>query len=99
MRDANTATKVGDYDVQAQPGGRVPGIELRSNSPGAELMHLEDYCVDQPMEAGAVDCGRQRRALLETGAADHGDRQDIIARNFGIAELDFRFVLIYSDDR
>lgn len=55
-RDANMAAKVGDYDVEAQLGGQVPGIELRSNSPGAELMHLKDYCVDH--------------RLLRTGSAN-----------------------------
>jgi phosphatidylserine/phosphatidylglycerophosphate/cardiolipin synthase-like enzyme len=55
-RDANMAAKVGDYDVEAQLGGRVPGIELRSKSPGGELMHLKDYCVDH--------------RLLRTGSAN-----------------------------
>jgi phosphatidylserine/phosphatidylglycerophosphate/cardiolipin synthase-like enzyme len=45
-RDANMATKVGDYDVAAQLGGRIQGLEIRSKSPGGELMHLKDYCVD-----------------------------------------------------
>jgi phosphatidylserine/phosphatidylglycerophosphate/cardiolipin synthase-like enzyme len=55
-RDANMAAKVGDYDVEAQLGGRVQGIELRSNSPGGELMHLKGYCVDH--------------RLLRTGSAN-----------------------------
>lgn len=55
-RDANMAAKVGDYDVEAQLGGRVPGVELRSNSPGAEPMHLKAYCVDH--------------RLLRTGSAN-----------------------------
>ena len=55
-RDANMAAKICDYDVEAQLGDRVPGIELRSNSPGAELMHLKDYCVDH--------------RLLRTGSAN-----------------------------
>jgi phosphatidylserine/phosphatidylglycerophosphate/cardiolipin synthase-like enzyme len=45
-RDANMAAKIGDYDVETQLGGRVSGLELRSNSPGGELMHLKGYCVD-----------------------------------------------------
>jgi hypothetical protein len=32
--------------VEAQLGGEVQGIELRSNAPGGELMHLKGYCVD-----------------------------------------------------
>jgi phosphatidylserine/phosphatidylglycerophosphate/cardiolipin synthase-like enzyme len=57
-RDANMAAKVGDYDVEAQLGGRVQGIELRSNSPGGELMHLKGYCVGH--------------RLLRTGSANFG---------------------------
>jgi phosphatidylserine/phosphatidylglycerophosphate/cardiolipin synthase-like enzyme len=37
-------------------GGRVQGIEIRSNAPGAELMHLKGYCVDH--------------RLLRTGSAN-----------------------------
>lgn len=55
-RDANMAAKVGGYDVEAQLGGQVSGIELRSKSPGGELMHLKDYCVDH--------------RLLRTGSAN-----------------------------
>ena len=45
-RDANMAAKVGDFDVEAQLGGRAQGLELRSNAPGGQLMHLKGYCVD-----------------------------------------------------
>jgi phosphatidylserine/phosphatidylglycerophosphate/cardiolipin synthase-like enzyme len=45
-RDAGMAAKVGDYDVEAQLGGPIHGLEIRSKSPGGELMHLKDYCVD-----------------------------------------------------
>jgi phosphatidylserine/phosphatidylglycerophosphate/cardiolipin synthase-like enzyme len=55
-RDANMAQKVGDFDVEAQLGARPQGIELRSNSPGGELMHLKGYCVDH--------------RLLRTGSAN-----------------------------
>jgi phosphatidylserine/phosphatidylglycerophosphate/cardiolipin synthase-like enzyme len=55
-RDANMAAKVGDYDAEAQLGGQVPGIELRSKPRGGELMHLKDYCVDH--------------RLLRTGSAN-----------------------------
>ena len=46
-RDANEAAEVGDYDVEAQLGGRVQGLEIGSKAPGGELMHLKGYCVDQ----------------------------------------------------
>jgi phosphatidylserine/phosphatidylglycerophosphate/cardiolipin synthase-like enzyme len=55
-RDANMAAKVGDDDVEAQLGGQIPGVELRSKSPGGGLMHLKDYCVDH--------------RLLRTGSAN-----------------------------
>ncbi|HEY1862891.1 MAG TPA: phospholipase D-like domain-containing protein [Roseiarcus sp.] len=55
-RDANMAAKVGDYDVEAQLSDQVQGMELRSNAPGGELMHLKDYCVDH--------------RLLRTGSAN-----------------------------
>jgi hypothetical protein len=31
---------------QAQLGGRVQGLDIRSNSPGGELIHLKGYCID-----------------------------------------------------
>jgi hypothetical protein len=50
------AAKVGDYDVEAQLAGQVPGIELR---PHAELMHLKDYCVDRRLlRAGSANFSR-----------------------------------------
>ena len=55
-RDASMAEKVGDFDVEAQLGGRVQGIELRSSQPGGELMHLKGFCIDH--------------RLLRTGSAN-----------------------------
>jgi phosphatidylserine/phosphatidylglycerophosphate/cardiolipin synthase-like enzyme len=55
-RDANMAAKVGDYDVEAQLGGPIHGLEIRSKSAGGELMHLKDHCVDH--------------RLLRTGSAN-----------------------------
>jgi phosphatidylserine/phosphatidylglycerophosphate/cardiolipin synthase-like enzyme len=55
-RDAGMAAKVGDYDVDAELGGPIHGLEIRSKSPGGELMHLKDYCVDH--------------RLLRTGSAN-----------------------------
>jgi phosphatidylserine/phosphatidylglycerophosphate/cardiolipin synthase-like enzyme len=49
------AAEVGDYDVEAQLGGRVQGLEIRSNS-GDEVMHLKGYCIDH--------------RLLRTGSAN-----------------------------
>jgi phosphatidylserine/phosphatidylglycerophosphate/cardiolipin synthase-like enzyme len=45
-RDASEAARLSDFDVAAQLGGRVPGLEVRSNAPGGELMHLKGDCVD-----------------------------------------------------
>jgi hypothetical protein len=42
-RDASEAARLSDFDVEAQLGGQVQGLEIRSNAPGGELMH---YCVD-----------------------------------------------------
>ena len=39
-RDASEAARLSDYDVEAQLGGQVQGIELRSSAPGGELMQL-----------------------------------------------------------
>jgi phosphatidylserine/phosphatidylglycerophosphate/cardiolipin synthase-like enzyme len=55
-RDANMAAKVGDLDVGSQLGKEPPGVELRSSSPGGELMHLKGYCIDN--------------RLLRTGSAN-----------------------------
>jgi phosphatidylserine/phosphatidylglycerophosphate/cardiolipin synthase-like enzyme len=55
-RDANMAERVGDADIEAQLGGRVQGLEIPSNAPGGELMHLKGYCVDH--------------RLLRTGSAN-----------------------------
>ena len=55
-RDASMAEKVQDYDVAAQLGGGIHGLEIRSKSPGGELMHLKGYCVDH--------------RLLRTGSAN-----------------------------
>jgi phosphatidylserine/phosphatidylglycerophosphate/cardiolipin synthase-like enzyme len=55
-RDASEATRLSEYDVEAQLGGPVRDIELRSSTPGGELMHLKGYCVDH--------------RLLRTGSAN-----------------------------
>jgi phosphatidylserine/phosphatidylglycerophosphate/cardiolipin synthase-like enzyme len=61
-RDASEAARLSEFDVEAPLGGRVQGIELRSNAPGAELMHLKGYCLDH--------------RLLRTGSANCATRQD-----------------------
>jgi len=43
-RDASEAARLSDFDVEAQLGGQVQGLEIRSNAPGGELMHLKGYC-------------------------------------------------------
>jgi phosphatidylserine/phosphatidylglycerophosphate/cardiolipin synthase-like enzyme len=55
-RDASEAARLSEFDVEAQLGSRVHGLELRSNVPGGELMHLKGYCVDH--------------RLLRTGSAN-----------------------------
>ena len=55
-RDASEAARLSDFDVEAQLGGRVQGLELRSSAPDGELMHLKGYCVDH--------------RLLRTGSAN-----------------------------
>ena len=55
-RDAGEAARLSAYDVEAQLGGRIPGIEICSKAPGGELMHLKGYCVDH--------------RLLRTGSAN-----------------------------
>jgi phosphatidylserine/phosphatidylglycerophosphate/cardiolipin synthase-like enzyme len=54
-RDASEA-RLSAFDVEAQLRGRVLGLEVRSNAPGGELMHLKGYCVDH--------------RLLRTGSAN-----------------------------
>jgi phosphatidylserine/phosphatidylglycerophosphate/cardiolipin synthase-like enzyme len=70
-RDASEAARLSEYDVKAQLGSRVQGLELLSSTPGGELMHLKGYCVDH--------------RLLRTGSANFsqsGERRqdnDLIA--------------------
>ena len=45
-RDASEAARLSAFDVEAQLRGRVLGLEVRSNAPSGELMHLKGYCVD-----------------------------------------------------
>jgi hypothetical protein len=62
-RDASEAARLSEFDVEAQLGGRVQGLELRSSAPGGELMHLKGYCIDH--------------RLLRTDSANSGEiRQD-----------------------
>ncbi len=62
-RDANMASKVGDFDVEAQLGRRPQGLELRSNAPGGELMHLKGYCVDHRLlRTGSANFSRSGEA-------------------------------------
>jgi phosphatidylserine/phosphatidylglycerophosphate/cardiolipin synthase-like enzyme len=54
-RGASMAERVGDVDIEAQLGGKVQGLDIRSKE-GGELMHLKSYCVDH--------------RLLRTGSAN-----------------------------
>jgi phosphatidylserine/phosphatidylglycerophosphate/cardiolipin synthase-like enzyme len=49
-RDASEAARLSEFDVEVQ------GLEIRSSTPGGELMHLKGYCVDH--------------RLLRTGSAN-----------------------------
>jgi phosphatidylserine/phosphatidylglycerophosphate/cardiolipin synthase-like enzyme len=55
-RDAGEAARLSEFDVTAQLGGQVRGLEIRSKAPCGELMHLKGYCVDH--------------RLLRTGSAN-----------------------------
>ena len=57
-RDASEAARLSEFEVEAQLGGRVQGLEIRSNAPGGELMHLKGYC-DVP-EYGNARAGAAR---------------------------------------
>jgi phosphatidylserine/phosphatidylglycerophosphate/cardiolipin synthase-like enzyme len=84
-RDASQAARLSAFDVEAQLGGRVQGLELQSSRPGGELMHLKGYCVDH--------------RLLRTGSANFSrsgeTRQDddlVALRGESIcAEFDAKF--------
>ena len=63
-RDASEAARLGEFDVEAQLGGRVQGLGLRSSAPGGELMHLKGYCVDHRLlrTAQPISAVQARRA-------------------------------------
>lgn len=59
------AAKVGDYDLEAQLGGRLQGVELR---PGAELRRLKDDCVGRRLlRAGSVNFSRSGETRQDNG--------------------------------
>jgi hypothetical protein len=66
-RDANMAERVGDVDVEAQLGSRIEGLDIRSNSPGGELMDLKGYCVDH-RRTGSANFQPVRRDAPRTPA-------------------------------
>jgi phosphatidylserine/phosphatidylglycerophosphate/cardiolipin synthase-like enzyme len=58
-RDANMAAKVGDFDVEAQLGGRPSGLELRAKAPGERLLRGSSSAAHrlgqfQPVERNAA---------------------------------------------
>jgi phosphatidylserine/phosphatidylglycerophosphate/cardiolipin synthase-like enzyme len=60
-RDASEAARLTDFDVEAQLVGGVQGLEVRSNAPGGELMHLKGYCVDHRLlRTGSANFSRMR---------------------------------------
>jgi hypothetical protein len=61
------AHKVADFDVEAQLGGRVQGIEIRSNSPGGELMRLKGDCIDgKLLRTGSANSAGQAKRTKTT---------------------------------
>jgi phosphatidylserine/phosphatidylglycerophosphate/cardiolipin synthase-like enzyme len=58
-RDRGMAEKVGVFDLEAQLGGPVRGIEIRSNALGGELMQPNGYCIDgQLLRTGSANFSR-----------------------------------------
>ena len=58
-RDASEAARLSEFDVETQLGGWVPGLDVRSNAPGGEFMHLKGYCVDHRLlRTGSVNFSR-----------------------------------------
>ena len=54
--------KRSEFDVTAQLGGPVQGLEIRSKAPGSELTHLKSYCVDNRLlRTGSANFSRFRR--------------------------------------
>jgi phosphatidylserine/phosphatidylglycerophosphate/cardiolipin synthase-like enzyme len=57
-RGAGEAARLSEFDVTAQLGGQVQGLEIRSKAPGGELMHLKGYCVDHRLLCTAANFSR-----------------------------------------
>ena len=53
-RDAGEAARLSEFDVEAQLGGRVQGLELRSSAPGGELMLQSRLFHIQPHSSESV---------------------------------------------
>jgi phosphatidylserine/phosphatidylglycerophosphate/cardiolipin synthase-like enzyme len=84
-RDASMAEKVGDFDVEAQLGGRVQGLEIRSSTPGGELMYLKGYCVDHRLL-------RTRSANFSRSGATRQDNDLVALRGSSVcAAFDAKF--------
>jgi phosphatidylserine/phosphatidylglycerophosphate/cardiolipin synthase-like enzyme len=67
-RDASEAVRLNEFDVEAQLGGRVQGLGLRSSAPGGELMHLKGYCVDHRLfRTGSANFSRSGETLQDNG--------------------------------
>lgn len=64
-RDANMAERLGHVDVEAQLGGRVQGLEIRSKTSGGDLMPLKGYCVDHRLlRTGSANFSRSGETRL-----------------------------------
>src|ERR1700723_2393494 len=77
-----------NYDVGAQLGGRIPGLEFRSSAPGGELMHLKGYCVDHRLlrtgSANFSRSGETRQDNGPCGAASSSVAQGLTTSSIGL---------------
>jgi phosphatidylserine/phosphatidylglycerophosphate/cardiolipin synthase-like enzyme len=74
-RDASEAARLSELDVEAQFGGRVQGLELRSSPPGGELMHLKGYCVDHRLlRTGSANFSRSGETRQDNDLVVCGER-------------------------
>jgi phosphatidylserine/phosphatidylglycerophosphate/cardiolipin synthase-like enzyme len=84
-RDASEAARLSDVDVEAQLGGHVEGLDIRSNSPGGELMHLKGYCMDHRLlRTGSSNFSRSGKTRQDNDLV--ALRGAAVCRGFDVAE-------------
>jgi hypothetical protein len=99
-RDASEAARLNAFDVEAQRGGRVQGLGLRSSTPGGELMHLKGYCLDHCLlRTGSAHFSRSGETRRDTTSwhseprhADSGQRASGEAQAFQTPAFAWRSV-------